>query len=342
MRSIKGCEFGSHRANGVMPQPAREIDASPDIWSNEVLLEVEFLNLDSSSMRQLASEAGGSAEKVAQRILEIVRTRGKMHNPVTGSGGVVVGRALEIGPDHPARYLKAGQLVCPSVSLSLMPLTLDRIEHVDIATTQVRASGKAVLFESATIGLIPEDFPVRLAVGIIDVCGAPTTVHRSLERGQSVAIMGAGKAGLVSAVAARAAVGPEGRIVSFDVDEKSLAEMASLGVVDEVIVADLTNPIETYRLAQAASDGRLFDFAVNVTNVGGTEVATILSTRQRGRIFFFGMATSFQVAALSAEGAGKDIDMIIGNGFAEGCIDFGFDVVRRSPALRTCLERKFA
>ncbi|MGE0241401.1 MAG: L-erythro-3,5-diaminohexanoate dehydrogenase [Parvibaculaceae bacterium] len=342
MRSMKGCIFGSHRANGGMPQPAREIDASSDIWSNEILLAVEFLNLDSSSMRQLATEAGGRAESVAQRILDIVGTRGKMHNPVTGSGGVVVGRVLEIGPDHPAHHLKVGQLVCPSISLSLIPLILDCIEHVDIATTQVRASGKAVLFESANIGLIPDDFPVPLAVGVIDVCGAPTTVHRSLERGQSVAIMGAGKAGLVSAVAAREAIGPEGRIVGFDVDERSLAEMAALGVVDELIAADLTDPIATYRLAQAASGGRLFDFAVNVTNVGGTEVATILSTRQRGRIFFFGMATSFQVAALSAEGAGKDIDMMIGNGFAEGCIAFGFDVVRRNPALRTCLERRFA
>lgn len=325
-----------------MPQPAREIDASTDIWSNEILLDVEFLNLDSSSMRQLATEAVGSAERVKQRILDIARTRGKMHNPVTGSGGVVVGRVLEVGPDHPAQYLKAGQLVCPSVSLSLIPLTLDHIHHVDIVTTQVRASGKAVLFESATIGLIPDDFPVPLAVGVIDVCGAPTTVNRSLERGQSVAIMGAGKAGLVSAIAAREAIGPEGRIVSFDVDERSLADMASLGVVDELIVADLTNPIETHQLTQKASNGQLFDFAVNVTNVGGTEVATILSVRQRGRIFFFGMATSFQVAALSAEGAGKDIDMIIGNGFAEGCIDFGFEMVRRSPALRACLDRKFA
>lgn len=53
------------------------------------------------------------------------------------------------------------------------------------------------------------------------------------------------------------------------------------------------------------------------------------------------MATSFQVAALSAEGAGKDIDMLIGNGYAEGCIDFAFDLVRRHPALRACLEHKF-
>lgn len=323
-----------------MPQPAARVDATPEIWDNEILIEVEFLNLDSSSMRQLAEEVGGDPDGVAERIRDIVRRRGKMHNPVTNSGGVLVGRILEIGSSHPARHLTVGQRVCPSISLSLIPLVLDEIRSVNIATAQVAVRGKAVLFETANIGVIPEDFDIRLAMSVIDVCGAPATVHRRVKVGQSVAVLGAGKAGLMAAVAARQAAGPGSRIVAFDVSAPNLAAMRSLDVVDEVVQVDLKEAIPVFELASRLTDGALFDFVINVTNVTGTETAAILCTKDRGNLLLFSMATSFQVAALSAEGAGKDIDMLVGNGYVHGCIDFGFDLVRRNPPLRAVLGAK--
>lgn len=340
MPDRQGCIYGSHRADGGMPQPAARVDATPVIWNNEILIDVEFLNLDSSSMRQLAEEAGGSPDGVAERILDIVRRRGKMHNPVTNSGGVLVGRILEIGSNHPARHLKVCQRVCPSISLSLIPLILDEILSVNIATAQVAVRGKAILFETANIGVIPTDFEIRLAMSVIDVCGAPATVDRWVKAGQSIAILGAGKAGLMAAVAARQAAGPGSRIVAFDVSSPNLDGMRSLGVADEVIEADLKNAIPVFELARRLTEGALFDFVINVTNVRDTETAAILCTKNRGLLLLFSMATNFQVAALSAEGAGKDIDILIGNGYVDGCIDFGFDLVRRNLPLRTALEKK--
>src|SRR5690606_25800448 len=136
--------------------------------------------------------------------------------PVTGSGGVLVGRVRKVGPAHPAQHLAVGDRVCPSISLSLIPLVLDAVHDVNVRTTQVQVSGQAILFESANIAVLPDDFTVPVAIGVIDVCGAPTHVHRLLSPGQSVAIMGAGKAGLLSAVAAREAIGASGRLVVFD------------------------------------------------------------------------------------------------------------------------------
>ena len=336
-----GCPYGSHRANGGMPQPADRIDPSPDIWSNELLFEVEALCLDSSSMRQISEAAGGDAATIADRILDITRARGKMHNPVTGSGGVALGRVLEVGADHPARHLEPGRLICSAISLSLTPLALEAVHSVCVETGQVRVSGKAVMFASSVFSVIPDDFDTRVAMAIVDVWGAPTIVHRHLEPGARVAIMGAGKAGLMSAVAAREAVGPGGQVSLFDVDQGALDEAARVGVASDLVCADLRDPIGTYHRALRLTDEKLFDFVVNATNVGGTEAASILATRDRGRLFFFGMATNFQMAALGAEGAGKDIDMLIGNGFAEGCARFAFDLVRRNAQARAWLERKF-
>lgn len=342
MRADPGCPYGSHRAGGGMPQPALRLDPSPEIWRNELLLDVDYLNLDSSSMRQIAEAAGGSETEIKRHILGIVADRGKMHNPVTGSGGVALGRVRKVGPDHPARHLVPGQLVCTAISLSLTPLALSQVHSVDVRNAQLHVSGTAVMFESAVFAVMPADFDTRTAMAIVDVWGAPTSVRRHLAPGATVAVMGAGKAGLLSAAAAREAVGPGGRVVLFDIDSGALGEAASLGIADDCVRVDLLDPVRSYRLALDQTGGRLFDFVVNATNIGGTEMASILATRDRGRVLFFGMATNFQVAALGAEGAGKDIEMLIGNGYAEGCTTFAFDLVRRHPALWALLDRKFA
>lgn len=324
-----------------MPQPAERVDASMEIYSNEIRLDVDLLNIDSSSMRQIACSVGGDTAKVADRIREIVSLRGKMHNPVTGSGGCLVGRIAEIGPDAAPGTPPPGTRICPIVSLSLIPLQLDEIQHVDIRRCQVSVVGKAILFPTATYGVVPDDFDLTTAIAVIDVCGAPARLLRMAQPAQSVAILGAGKAGLLSLVAAREAVGPSGKVVMFDVNSENLNAARKLDIADALVLQDLTKPIESWQEAQQVTDDDLFDVVVNVTNVPNTEGAAILATRSGGRVLLFGMSTNFQACALSAEGAGKDIEMIIGNGYVAGCIDIGFDIVRRTPALRSVLEHMY-
>src|SRR3954471_11052376 len=96
--------IGLHRVlapAGVLPQAADRLDATPDIWPDEVRISVERLNLDAASYRQLTEAHAGDGEAVRAAVLEIVRSRGKMHNPVTGSGGMLVGTVEEVGPDSP-------------------------------------------------------------------------------------------------------------------------------------------------------------------------------------------------------------------------------------------------
>src|SRR5689334_17523211 len=88
---------------GVLPQRARRLDPSLPIRDAELLIDVESLNVDAASFKQLKDEAGGDRERMARAIRSIVQARGKMQNPVTGSGGMLIGRVREIGSAHPAR-----------------------------------------------------------------------------------------------------------------------------------------------------------------------------------------------------------------------------------------------
>jgi L-erythro-3,5-diaminohexanoate dehydrogenase len=108
---------------GVLPQAAQRLDASAEIAPDEVRVRVERLNLDAASYRQLWVAHGGDGNAIRAAVLEIVAERGKMQNPVTGSGGMLVGVVDEVGPSSPLG-LRVGDRVATLVSLTLTPLVI--------------------------------------------------------------------------------------------------------------------------------------------------------------------------------------------------------------------------
>jgi L-erythro-3,5-diaminohexanoate dehydrogenase len=310
------------------------------IWANELLIDVEILNLDSSSMRQIAESCRFDPASMKRRIAEIVESRGKMHNPVTDSGGVLIGRVAAIGPQFPRGELRIGDRICTMVSLSLTPLTLGPIQDVNWQTAQVTTEGQAVLFETGLFAPIPDDIPLAVVMALLDVAGAPAIVARTVRPGDTVCIMGSGKAGTLCLYAAREALGSTGRLIAVDGGAEIVEAIRALAVADQVLHLDLRNPIGAFEALSAATGGGLADLTVNTTNIAGTEGASILCTKQGGRILFFSMATSFTRAALTAEGAGRDIQMLIGNGYTAGWVDKTLGLYRDHPDLAVFLRRR--
>jgi len=156
----KGNKYGLHRViepKGVLPQPAEKIDNSMEIYDNEILIDVEILNIDSASFTQIKEEVGASEEKIKEKMMEIVNKRGKHHNPVTGSGGMLIGTIAEMGDALKDRDLKVGDRIATLVSLSLTPLKIDKIKKVHKDIDQVEVEAQAVLFESGIYAKLPED-----------------------------------------------------------------------------------------------------------------------------------------------------------------------------------------
>jgi L-erythro-3,5-diaminohexanoate dehydrogenase len=327
------CPFGSHRAiGGGLPQAAERLDPALPIRANELLIEVEALNLDSSSMRQIA-ESCGDQMKMHDRIADIVRTRGKMHYPVTGSGGVLIGKVAEIGADFPRGDLKIGNLVCTLVSLSLTPLALAEIGDIDVPSARVAVKGHAILFASGLYTRLTADIPQATAMALCDVAGAPGHVVKMAWPGMTVVVLGTGRAGLLSLCAARREMGVSGTLIGLDSSAAAIERARSLGVADHLRVADLRDPVATHGMVAAMTEGQLADLTIATTNAPGCEGAAILATQPRGRILFFSMATSFTAAALTAEGVGRDVEMIIGNGYTKGWVETAFDLYRANPKL---------
>src|SRR3954453_19080319 len=147
----------------VLPQAARRLDTRRDLWPDEVRVRVETLNLDAASFRQLETTHHGDGDAVRREVLEIVASRGKMQNPVTGSGGMLVGTVEEAGPAS-TLGLAGGDRVATLVSLTLTPLVIeDDLERWDGLSEQVPADGYAILFGRSIAATIPGDLPPRLS-----------------------------------------------------------------------------------------------------------------------------------------------------------------------------------
>jgi L-erythro-3,5-diaminohexanoate dehydrogenase len=338
---------GLHRVlepAGVLPQAAARLDASPGIGADEVRVRVRRLNLDAASFRQLAEKHGGDGAAVRAEVLDIVAARGKMQNPVTGSGGMLIGVVDEVGPDSPLP-VKRGDRVATLVSLTLTPLAIaDGLRDWDGRSEQVPCDGHAILFARSIVAVLPEDLDPELALAVFDVCGAPALTDRVVRRHAwdaaedvTVAVLGgAGKSGSLALAAARRAGARTVGVVPAAAERDRLA---AAGLADEVVLADARDPVAVAAAVSGALGGPATVTVVCV-DVPGCEHGAILATADGGTVVFFSMATSFAAAALGAEGLAADVTMLVGNGYVPGHAEFALELVRQVPAVRRLFEAR--
>ena len=346
-RSTPSSPVGLHRvlepAGACLPQAAARLDAAPELWPDEVRIAIETLNLDAASFRQLTEKHGGDGAAARAEVLDIVATRGKMQNPVTGSGGMLIGTVEEVGPES-TLGLSVGDRVATLVSLSLTPLVItDELAGWDGRSERVPAQGHAILFGRSIAAQLPEDLDPDLALMVMDVCGAPALVARVVreyaDRGlaPTVAVLGgAGKSGSLSlAAAADAGAGRRIAVVPF---QREADLLAGTGLADEVVIADARSPLGLSEAVTAA--GGPADVTVVCVDVPGCEQPAILATAQGGTVVFFSMATNFAAAALGAEGLAADVRMLVGNGYTPGHAAYALELLRADAGVRGLFERR--
>ncbi|ATB34335.1 zinc-binding dehydrogenase [Melittangium boletus] len=327
---------------GVLPQRARTLDPSLPCREAELLIDVESLNIDAASFKQIKDEVGADPTRIAARVREIVLERGKMQNPVTGSGGMLIGRVNQVGAGHPAHgVLQPGDRIATLVSLSLTPLRIDEVKAVHPSIDRVDIRGQAILFATGLYAKLPEDMPDTLALAALDVCGAPALVTRWVRPGMTVAVLGAGKSGALCLAQARRDLKGQGRLLALDISGQALATLKGLELCDATLQVDATRAVEVMEAVSEATQGALCDLVINCASVGNTEMASILSVKDGGTVIFFSMATSFTAAALGAEGVGKDVTMLVGNGYVPGHAQLTLELLRAEPALRRLFETRY-
>jgi L-erythro-3,5-diaminohexanoate dehydrogenase len=342
----EGNKFGAHRViepKGVLPQPAKRIDNTMEIYDNEILIDVDTLNVDAASFTQIEEAEGGDVQKMARHSLDIIARRGKHHNPDTGSGGMLLGTIKEIGPKLKDRDLKVGDRIATLVSLSLTPLKVDEVISINKDTCQVKVKGQAILFETGIFAKMPADMDEALALAILDVAGAPAQAAKLCKPGQTVFIIGAGgKSGLLCAYEARNRVGVSGKVIGLVHGDAGKKRLERTGFCDYIFQGSATDQLFVYEEVKKATNGEMADLTINCVDIPNTEMASVLATKDDGMVYFFSMATSFTSAALGAEGIGADTTMLIGNGYTKHHAEISLADVRQSPILMEIFKKTYA
>ena len=340
--------LGIHRViepRGALPQPAWKLDNTPIAYPTETLIKVNKLHIDSASFTQIANTCKRDTGHMSRYILDIIAQRGKMHNPVTGSGGVLMGTVEQLDEDFGKIYnLAIGDTVVSLTSLSWLPLYVKTIHAIHLERSEVEVEGNAIFFRSNPLARLPGDISQALVLAALDVAGAPSRVAALVRPGQRVIVLGAGgTAGLLTLCALRQQLGSNGEIIAIEYNEKAIADILDLGISDVVVQGDATHPIELVEQVHDVCSNADYqaDLTINVVNVPHTEFATILLTRKDGRVLFFSMATNFTEAALGAEGMARQVEMHIGNGYMPDHGAVALQLLRDYPALRAIFVRRF-
>jgi L-erythro-3,5-diaminohexanoate dehydrogenase len=316
---------------GALPQPAERLDPSAPVRPFEFEVAVERLCLDSTSLRNIRERSDGDPGRMAARILEIVAARGKMHNPETGSGGVLLGTVSAVG-DRFADPPEVGDRIVTLASLTMTALRLDSVDRIDPHDAQVEVTGTAYVSDSAPWGPVPDDLPFARVLEVYDVYGAASHTRNLAPRTGTVCVLGTGHAGRLACAAARDTM-EGGTVIAVDVDPAAVERVRADGLCDVAVATDLRDPLAAVQAVRAAGGGPA-DLTVVVVNATGCEPAAILLTAVGGTVLFFSMATTFSTAALTADGMAHDVRMLVGSGYTPDVGAYALDLVRRVEALR--------
>jgi L-erythro-3,5-diaminohexanoate dehydrogenase len=157
----------------------------------------------------------------------------------------------------------------------------------------------------------------------------------------NVVMLGAGKSGTLCLAMARELMQGKGKLVALDISQKALDTLTGLGLCDAGASVDATQAVQVMEAATKLLGGEQADLVVNCASVANTEMGCILSVKDGGTVIFFSMATSFTAAALGAEGVGKDVQMIVGNGYVPGHAELTLELLRRQDGLRKLFEQRY-
>ena len=352
----KGNKYGTHRViepQGLLTQAAKKIDNTMECWSNEILCDVSALNIDSASFTQIYEACGKDLGKTEQMILDIVNERGSdVHYFKDGRcGDFVVDGELMLGHEaggvveklgEGVTDLKVGDKIASLVSLSLTPLKINKIKAIHPEIDRVDVEAQAILFESGLYAKLPDDMSEELALAALDVAGAPAQTAKLVKPGDSVLILGgAGKGGMMCCYEAMKRVGPTGNVVALVICQEDADLLKSMNLCHHAIVGSATNPTEVLEKSLAVNGGKEYNVSILIVNVPACEMAAILPVRDNGTVYFFSMATDFAKAALGAEGCGKDVTMIVGNGYTKDHAEITLSELRENAQLKEYFEKKY-
>ena len=315
----------------VLPTSAWKLDNSRNIYPNELRISVRRIHLEGTSFKQICTESNYNEEKIKQKIIDIIIRRGKLHNPVTDTGGLAFGTVEEIGEEfYNPQNLKVGDTIICNASLASVPIQIENILAIDHVFNQIDASGYAILHDHVPIIKIEEDMPVNLLLYTLDESGTLYRLSQLAEGQSKFLIVGNNMiTNLIFGYVIRRQVGAKGEIVCL-LDKKTGMQVMGDGidqliahVFNEVHFLNILKPIhavERLKLNQ--------QFDLSCAEIPGAETINILATKAGGTVLFANLINNLKISLYITESISKPLNVENAEGYLEDYETFDIALVR--------------
>lgn len=315
----------------VLPISAWKIDSRREIYPDELRLNIKRIHIESASFRQICVESGNDEVRIKERIRDIIIKRGKLHNPITDTGGLVFGTIEEIGSAYAnPQDLRVGEDVICNASLAAVPLHVQSISKIHFGLSQIEADGYAIINESLSLIKRPDHILISLLLYTLDESGTLYAVHRSAKGMKRCLVVGNSLlANLLFGMAIRKATGPDAEIVCLLDNNTDLgAKSSQLRILLEktfsaIHYVNIVKPVECL----SHLDIGLFDLSINCADMAGAETINILSTKNDGIIYFANMINNYNIALYITEVIKRHIDIRCGEGYEPRYAEFDLELL---------------
>lgn len=317
----------------VLPTSAWKLDNSRNIYPNELRISVRRIHLEGTSFKQICTESNYNEEKIKQKIIDIIIRRGKLHNPVTDTGGLAFGTVEEIGEEfYNPQNLKVGDSIICNASLASVPIQIENILAIDHVFNQIDASGYAILHDHVPIIKIEEDMPVNLLLYTLDESGTLYRLSQLAEGQSKFLIVGNNMiTNLIFGYVIRRQVGAKGEIVCL-LDKKTGMQVMGDGidqliahVFNEVHFLNILKPIHAVERLKL---NQQFDLSVNCAEIPGAETINILATKAGGTVLFANLINNLKISLYITESISKPLNVENAEGYLEDYETFDIALVR--------------
>jgi len=329
-------QYGSSRVlepKHVLTTSAWRIDNSREVLPNEIRVSLKRLHIETTSFKQICLEANNDDTKIKEKIIDITIKRGKLHNPVTDTGGLFYGVVEEIGSAyHNPKGIKIGDEVLCNASLATVPLYISRITKIDRAYMQIEAEGYAIMFDTLPIVRKPDGVPIDLLLFTFNESGTMYRVSKTITNQSKFLIVGNNiMMNLIFGYVVRKMAGESVEIVClFDkktdiVVKGKTVDNLMAKLFNEIHYVNILKPIECLNMLNAYS---LFDLSINCADIPGAETINILATKSGGTVLFANLINNYNIALYITESISRQLDIRCAEGYLEEYDEFDIEIVK--------------
>ena len=340
-------KFGANRVlepQYVLPTSAWKLDNGRKIFPYEIKVEVRRIHIEGTSFKQICLEANDNDDRIKQKIMDIVIRRGKLHNPVTDTGGLFYGAVQEIGEQYPNTMdLKPGDEVICNASLTSVPLYIDKVISIDRAFGQVEVEGYALLYPLIPLVRKTDGIPMNLLLYALNESGTLYKISSVAVGKRKFLIVGNNQlTNIFYGYAIRKVAREDAEIICL-LDKKTDAVLKGSSIdrlmseiFTEVRSVDILKPLECLDDLQAKAP---FDLSINCADIPGAETINILATKQGGTVVFANLINNYNIALYITESISRQLDVRCADGYIEAYDKFDISLVKGlAPYIEKAVE----